>query len=240
MNIITYENIRNFAYTNDAIICGDIKGIVVDFKGLGNQDMVDGQDLRGEMLAEKGIIYVIPYNNPWNWMNAQAVMYTDELLDVLMAHYGIGNDVPIVACGGSMGGLCALMYTKYAKITPVACVANCPVCDLVFHYTERPDLPRTLYSAFAMSAAATIEEAMAERSPMHQVDSMPDVKYTVFHCDVDEAVNIHSHSEKFVAKMAEKHDITYRIVPGRGHCDLDDENRALYNATIEKAILDRA
>jgi fucose permease len=98
-------------------------------------------------------------------------------------------------------------------------------------------LGRTLYSAFGMSGAATIEEAMAARSPIHQTDNMPDVKYTVFHCDADEAVNIHSHSEKFVAKMAEKYDITYHIVHGRGHCDLDDENRALYNAAAEKAIL---
>lgn len=237
MKIMTYETLRNFAYSNDAIIEGDIKGIIVDFKGLGNTEMVEDQNWRGEELAQKGIIYIIPYNNPWNWMNEQAVMYTDELIEVVKMHYGLG-DVPVVACGGSMGGLCALMYTKYAAVTPVACVVNCPVCDLVFHYTERPDLPRTLYSAFGMSGAATIEEAMAARSPMHQADSMPDVKYTVFHCDADEAVNIHSHSEKFVAKMAEKYDITYHVVHGRGHCDLDDENRALYNEAAEKAILD--
>lgn len=239
MHIITYETLRLFAYSNDAIVKGDIKGIVVDFKGLGNMEMVEDQNWRGKDLAEKGIVYIIPYNNPWNWMNEQAVRYTDEVIGVIKARYGL-DDVPLVACGGSMGGLCALMYTKYAAAIPVACAVNCPVCDLVFHYTERPDLPRTLYSAFAMSGAATIEEALAERSPMHQAGSMPDIKYTVFHSDADELVNIHSHSEKFVALMAEKHDITYHVVHGRAHCDLDEENLALYHAAVESAILERA
>ena len=57
------------------------------------------------------------------------------------------ENIPVVSTGGSMGGQSALVYCAYSKRTPVACVANCPVCDTVFHFTERPDLPRTLYSA---------------------------------------------------------------------------------------------
>ena len=29
--------------------------------------------------AEKDVLYVFPYNNPWNWMDPQAIAYTDEL-----------------------------------------------------------------------------------------------------------------------------------------------------------------
>ena len=47
-----------------------------------------------------------------------------------------------------MGGLCALVWPRYTKRRVVAVAANCPVCDLPFHYTERPDLPRTLRAAF--------------------------------------------------------------------------------------------
>ena len=36
-------------------------------------------------LADKGIACLIPYLNPWNWMNRQAVAYTDELIAVLCA-----------------------------------------------------------------------------------------------------------------------------------------------------------
>ena len=59
------------------------------------------------------------------------------------------------------------VYTRYAAVTPVACVANCPVCDLPYHYTERPDLPRTLYSAFGDSDSETLGDAMKKASPYH-------------------------------------------------------------------------
>lgn len=236
--IMTYETLRFFTYSNDELISGEIRGIVLDFKGLGSALMVDGQCERGEMFAQKGIVYLMPYNNPWNWMNAQAVEYTGEILDVIKARYSLSDDVPVVASGGSMGGLCALMYTRYANVTPVACVANCPVCDLVFHYTERPDLPRTLYSALWASGEESIDAALASRSPLHQIDKMPRTKYVIFHCTADEAVNIDSHSEKFVSAMRAEHDITYVRVPGRGHCDLDETARSAYDAAIISAILD--
>ena len=214
--------------------------VVLFFHGGGfNSGSNAEEPFRGFGLAEKGIIYLIPYINPWNWMNRQAVEYTDELIDALFAHYYLPESTPVVSTGGSMGGLCSLVYTKYAKRTPVACVANCPVCDLLFHYTERPDLPRTLYSAYGTYAADTIEEAMATASPLHLADCMPDVKYTIFHCDADQAVNIHSHSEKFVEDMKKSHDIEYIVVPGRGHCDLGDEFLPLYEKAAEDAILSR-
>lgn len=233
--IITYDTLKNFTYTNDDLIRGEVKGIILSFMGLGGAAMFSENE-RGTALAEKGIVYLIPYLNPWNWMNEQAVSYTDELIDVLFEHYGLAEHTPVVSTGGSMGGLCALVYTKYAKRTPKACVANCPVCDLLYHFTERPDLPRTLVSAYGMYEADTLEEAMATASPMHLIDCMPDVKYTIFHCDADRAVNIHSHSEKFVEEMKKEHDVVYIVVPGRGHCDLGGMNAA-YEKAAEDAVL---
>ena len=234
--IMTHDTLRLFTYSNDTLIQGEIKGIILNFMGLGGATMFEEQP-RGNALAEKGIVYLIPYLNPWNWMNEQAVSFTDELIDVLFEHYNLPASTPVVSTGGSMGGLCSLVYTKYAARTPVACVANCPVCDLLYHYTERPDLPRTLLSAYGMYEADTLEEAMATASPLHLADCMPDVKYTIFHCDADQAVNIHSHSEKFVEEMKKAHDITYIVVPGRGHCDLGEEFMPLYEQAAEDAIL---
>ena len=108
--------------------------------------------------------------------------YTEELLAALRIHYGLPKSLPTVAMGGSMGGLCALVYTRYARNTPVACVVNCPVCDLPFHYTERPDLPRTLYSAFMEDGADTLEEALRAHSPLHLAAELPDIPYTLFNC----------------------------------------------------------
>lgn len=227
-HVMTYDTLRNFAYVNDTICKTKINGIVISFFGLNGNAMFGADTPEGLFYAEKGILYVVPYHNPWAWMNQQAVEYTDEILDVLIDKYDLSDDIPIVSTGGSMGGLSALVYARYAKRTPIACVANCPVCDLVFHYSERPDLPRTLYSAF-YNYDGSIQDALKTASPLHLVDQMPKISYHIFHCTKDEAVNINSHSEKFVAAMrALQHNLTFDIVEGRGHCDLTEEMRALF------------
>lgn len=229
--IITYETLRKFAYSNDRLIKGDIKGIVLHFYGLGSTTIHNVDPGDALEYAEKGIIYVIPYYNPWSWMNRQAVAYTDEIVSVLCEKYNLTDSVKVVSTGGSMGGLSALVYCAYAKITPCACVANCPVCDLPYHFTERPDLPRTLYSAFG-EYDGDIESAMRSCSPLHLVDKMPDIHYTVFHCGADPAVNLQQHSERFVELMKANHKITFKVVPLRGHCDLSAEAGADYIRTI--------
>jgi len=233
--IITYETLRNFSYSNDQLIKCEIKGIVLNFYGLG--DMTIHNTDPGDALeyAEKGIIYVIPYYNPWSWMNKQAVAYTDEIVSVLCEKYGLDSSVKIVSTGGSMGGLSALVYCAYAKITPCACVANCPVCDLPYHFTERPDLPRTLYSAFG-EYDGDMQSALRSCSPLHLVEKMPNISYTVFHCDEDKSVNLEQHSKRFVEAMRESHQITFNTVPLRGHCDLSAEAKMNYNQAILKAF----
>lgn len=234
--IMTYETLRSFTYVNDAVCKKPIRGIVIAFFGLGNQTRHAVDPVEGEYYGEKGILYVYPYNNPWHWMNRQGVAYTDEIIDVLIEHYGLPADIPIVSTGGSMGGQSALTYMPYAKHTPVACVVNCPVCDSVFHFTERDDLPRTFYSA-VYGFDGTLEEGLRSISPLHLVDKMPDVQYRVFHCTEDKAVNIDSHSRKFVAAMqAAGKDITLDVVEGRGHCALPLAMKQLYARYIVDAI----
>lgn len=235
--IMTYETLKNFAYVNDKICKQPIRGIAIAFFGLGNQTRHAVDPVEGEFYAEQGILYVYPYNNPWHWMNRQGVAYTDEIIDVLIDHYGLGENIPIVSTGGSMGGQSALTYMAYAKHTPVACVVNCPVCDTVFHYTERDDLPRTLYSA-VYGCEGTLEDGLKTISPLHLVDKMPDAKYHIFHCMEDKAVNIDSHSAKFVAAMREAgKTVTYDTVPGRGHCALTLPMKKRYAQYIVDAIL---
>ena len=235
--IITIENFRSFAYCNHEICVKPIKGIVVYFYGLGGQFLFEEDTDEGRMYAERGILYLIPYQNPWAWMNRQTVALADELLDVLFHSYDLPADIPIVSTGKSMGGLSALVYTCYAKRTPVACITNCPVCDLPYHFTERPDLPRTLYSAFG-TYEGTMEEALRSASPLHLTDVLPPVKYVVFHCEEDQAVNKQIHSDRFVEKMRENHHITYYPVPGRGHCDLTEQMRERYHDCAVRTICD--
>lgn len=237
--IITIENLRSFAYCNNQICKKPIKGLTISFFGLGGASMFAEDTEDGIRFAEDGILYVVPYQNPWAWQNKQNVSFTDEIIDVLFREYNLPENLPIVSTGGSMGGLSALVYMTYAKRTPLACVANCPVCDLPYHFTERSDLPRTLYSAF-YNYDCSLQEALSSASPLHLVDKMPEnSKYYIFHCEEDKAVNKQKHSDCFVEKMKEKHNIIYYAIPDRGHCDLTDEMKKLYNKHIVGSIIDR-
>ena len=235
--IITYDTLRRFAYSNDKLIKGAIRGIVVEFRGLNNTTIYDKDPGDSLEYAQMGIIHVLPYNNPWCWMNKRAVRYTDEIIEVLCEHYGLGADVKIVSTGNSMGGLCCLTYCAYARITPVACVANCPVCDLPYHYTEREDLPRTLYSAFA-DYDGNLDAALRSASPLHLAEqgSMPDIPYIVFHCEGDKAVNIDMHSVKLVDIMKKTRNIELIRIPLRGHCDLSAEAKVDFRRAIVNSI----
>ncbi len=225
--IINYDNLRNFAYSNDSLCSGKIQGIIVSFFGLGIADMYSTDTFEGEYYAKHNIIYLVPYTNPWAWMNNQSIAYTDEVVDVIMKHYNLPKDIPIASVGASMGGLGALVYMVYAKYTPVVCVANCPVCDLPYHFTERPDLPRTIYSAI-YNEPGDFQDVLKAHSPLHLIDKMPNADYYIFHCENDSAVKIDLHSDPFVNKMKSSHRITYHVVPARGHCQLTLDMFKLY------------
>ena len=237
--IIRADNVPLFAYLNEKALRGKVRAVAVEFMGLGSTRRFDEDTERGVRLGEKGVLLVIPCLNPWNWMNAQAVEETDAILRAACERLELSPDTPLVSTGGSMGGLCALVYTRYAAVRPVACVANCPVCDLPYHFTERPDLPRTLVSAFACCGdMAALDAAMRSRSPLHlaQAGEMPaDVRYTLFHCEEDQAVNKAMHSDRFVRAMESIAPVEYIAVPGRGHCDLTEEMTGLYEARIAQA-----
>ncbi len=234
-NIMTYKTIRRFAYCNDHLIQGKIRGIVVDFSGLGAANMFKTDTGDAMEYAALNVLYVYPYNNPWCWMNDQAVRFTDEILDVLREHYELPDTIPVASTGGSMGGLSALLYTANSRVTPSICVVNCPVCDLVYHFTEREDLPRTIYSAYG-NEEGELEEVLSRHSPMHIVDRMPHIPYVVFHCEKDDRVNLQKHSEAFVEKMKVDHDIAFIRVPNRPHARLSAGAQVAYLEAILKAF----
>ena len=237
--IITIDNLRRFAYCNNDICQGNIKGIVISYFGLSCDWMFNEDIKEGLFYGEKGILYLVPYQNPWAWQNKQNVALTDELIDVLFESYNLPEDLPIVSTGGSMGGQSALVYMAYAKRTPVSCVVNCPVCDLPYHYTERNDLPRTLYSAF-YNYDCSLQDALESASPLHLVNKMPEKsEYHIFHCEKDKSVNKQKHSDRFVELMEKNHSISYYPVADRGHCDLTDEMKKKFEDLTVSAILDR-
>ncbi|MBE6929367.1 MAG: hypothetical protein E7463_03715 [Ruminococcaceae bacterium] len=230
--IINRDNVESFAYTNGHL-CKSIREIVLVFHGLGGGTQLIREDSEEAVFfAENDALYVFPYYGPWSWMNAHAVKTVDLIVEALIEKYDLPADIPVISTGGSMGGLSALAYTHHSSRTPTACAANCPVCDLPYHFTERPDLPRTIWSAFGWYEG-DFEAAMRTASPLHLAATMPDVPYYIAHCDADMAVNKGMHSDRLIAAMRTAgRNLTYDEIPGMGHCQLPEANRAAYNAFI--------
>jgi len=233
--IISPENLHRFAYTNEECIKDGVKGIVVNFHGLGYNGMKNEPEGFDMQMGEHGILSIFPYYGPWNWMNRQAIAYVDKVLAAAKNRNGLAKDFPWVCVGGSMGGSSALVYSRYAEHTPAACAVNCPVCDLPFHATERDDLPRTMLASFS-HYDEDIETAMKLHSPVHIWAEMPQIPYLIIHGAADTAVGKAAHSDKLVALMKNSHKIEYVEVPGMGHCDLHSVP-GLYEKYVEFMIL---
>lgn len=233
---IKFDNIRKFAWVNDRQLCGSIKGVVVDFFGMSVEDMYDTPPRHSAELAAKGYLHVIPYYNPWSWMNSVALAYTERILDVLYEHYSIADDIPLVSCGASMGGLAALVYCYRGKRRATACVTNCPVCDVLGYYNQHDDAPRTILNSF-WTDGADVEASVRESSPLQNAERFPHIPYTIFQCAEDADVYKSLHSDLLVdALQRAGHSVNYVVVPNSGHCQLNEEYLERYYQSIEQGF----
>ena len=130
--------INERCWHNRRYINGKIKAVVVSFHGLNARYRTEASPA-DFALAESGILVIAPYYGPWSWMNRQARAFVDELLDHVFAEIGTEN-IPLIASGGSMGGLSALVYTAYARITPrcVRCQLPRVRSSVSLHRARRP------------------------------------------------------------------------------------------------------
>jgi len=208
--------INEVAWVGADYVRGKIKGVILTFHGLGGGSKSALGTEEMEWAARGGLV-VFPYYGPWSWMNRQARAKIDELVDAIYAKYKLAGRVPLICTGGSMGGQGSLLYTRYAKRPVSACLANCPVCDLAYHFHERPDLPPTIHHA--LGYAADLEPGLVENSPLRQVAALPDIPYLIIHGGKDKAVSKQHHSDKLVAAMRQrKMQVDYLEVADMGHC----------------------
>jgi acetyl esterase/lipase len=228
---VTWENIRNFAHTNADAVKKPVRGIIVFHHGLGCVDFKPDLKDWEEDYARHGLVAIHPHASPWGWMNGVSIKLADALLDCVIAQLKLPADIPVCSAGGSMGGQGALVFARYSRHHVVSAVANCPVCDLVFHETERPDLPRTIAAAFGDQS--DYDAAIRAHSPLALAAEMPDIDYFIFHSTADRAVNKAAHSDRLVdALRAAGRRVTYEISEGTGHCRLRPEVRAKYELAI--------
>ncbi len=209
--------IKETAWIGDKYVKGKIKAIVLNFHGLGG-GLKQNPSQEELAWAEKGGLVVFPYYGPWSWMNREARAFVDELIESIIVEYKLKKDIPIISTGGSMGGYSSLLFTRYSKHKIKACYANCPVCDLKYHFSERPDLPATIHAAFR-GYREGMEELFVEHSPVKQIENMPDIPYMIIHGGKDPAVNQKAHSDKMVKLMKKRRmRIEYIQIPEMGHC----------------------
>lgn len=227
-----FELLKQTAVICEEQVQGPIKAVLVEFHGLGGSYFEPGDNERE--WGKHGVLAVFPYYGPWTWMNREARNYLDELIEAIYEHYQLDSSIPLITLGGSMGGFSALLYTRYAKKVPAACVAMCPVCDLKYHYSERPDLPKTILFTFR-GYQEPLEELFVEHSPVCQVDQMPDIPYIVFHGTADRDVSKQAHSDVMVAAMKQRGlQVEYIELEDCGHCQMPEQavktmNEFIYN-----------
>lgn len=240
--IITYENLKYFSYSNDKQIEGEIKGIAIEFNGCGGaaNSLVKDDEVPAKLYSEKGIIYLVPYYDPWCFMNKQAVAYTEEVLDVIIDHYKLPDDIPIASTGASMGAQGGLMFAANTKKKLVSCVVNGPACDLVYQYNNPTGFePRCFYNSF-YNEETSFEEALRAHSPLYNVDKLPkEIAYYIFSCEKDGIFNCEMNGDKLFDAMKGKFNVTYHRVPEMGHCQLPKELAELYNKYIIDSILNK-
>lgn len=221
--IKSFDELSRFCRTNQEVFKGEVKRLVLLFQGLNRFEYYDQVTSDIEfLLAEKSSLLVIPYLAPWSWMNVSSVMYTNWLVEEIFRLFELPQDTKIVSTGFSMGGLAALIYPIFSDRSIAGVMANSPVCNLVEHFQERRDVPRTLINAF-ISYPDGLEEGIRSRSPIHQIEAMKKIPYFIVAGGADDQVSKARHADQLVKLMREKNfDITYHEIPTMRHWRVND------------------
>ncbi len=236
---INEQNVSFYSYSNLPAVKFPIHSIVISLHGWYETKMRTELTSFEAELAENHVLCIYPYYSEWCWMNDPTIQLIDEITDFYIRHYQLAQNIPVVIMGKSMGGLSAFIFSLYSKRTPVACAANCPICDLSFHTTERADIPRTIYSAFG-HYNMPLEAAIKLHSPLHQAEYMPYIPYYIVHGNSDLIIQKNFHSDPFVKRMMELgHDVEYHRVDNMKHCDFrtcPEEEYQYHNFILTQAL----
>ncbi|MBE6542207.1 MAG: alpha/beta hydrolase [Ruminococcaceae bacterium] len=220
---INQNTLCYYAQTNEKFIKSNPKGIILEFPGLGGGSCLGGVDNVedyssdfAKKCAENGIILAYVFTGPWSWMNEGGVRIADAVVDALCEKYSFNNPT-IVARGGSMGGLGALIYSLHSSHKITACSAACPCIDVIEAIYAHPNFPRTFISAVAGYKDSSLTESLMTLSPMHNIDKMPHIPYFIACCCDDELFS-EEELDRYVEKMrASGYDIECVKMIGKKH-----------------------
>ena len=69
--------IEQFAWTNAGFLNGPIRGVILEFPGLGAMGMKgEGPNATELEWGQAGGLAVTPFQDPWGWMNPQTAAFT--------------------------------------------------------------------------------------------------------------------------------------------------------------------
>ena len=245
-HFINENTVTTFCNTNEALLTKPVSGIVLEFPGLGGGSCLGGRmDFMSydtsftRQFAEAGLVVAYTFVGPWSWMNRGAVRIADLIVDALREKYRLPEDSPLVATGGSMGGLGALIYTASSRHKVTACAAACPCCDL---YKATLDgakhRPRTILSAYA-AYEMPLEEAIKSGSPRHRLNDMPSIPYFIV-CDEADRFFDPDEMEEYVndLRKAVSSEVLFRRLPGKPHGAFTPEVRKELNDFVIRCAKD--
>lgn len=240
---INADTVSSYANTNEHLISGKVTAIVVELPGLGGSSCLGGSINMGNYdsafalrCAKNGILLAYMFPGPWSWGNKAAVRMTDSVVSALARKYGLGDDFPLVVCGGSMGGLGSLNYAADTAYDLAAVVSACPCVDVLDRFSASKSYPRTFISAIACYDMP-LQDALKRISPVERIADMPRVPY--FICsDAEDEVFPENQCDSYVEKLkAAGHHVTYYQQPGKTHGQFATEVRFQLNTFIINAAL---
>ena len=240
MGLIRSDTLLRYCNTNGELLKEPLSAVVLEFPGLGGGSCLGGvmdfcvyDNVFTRRFAEKGILAAYLFTGPWSWGNKAAVNYADTVLDAIFEKYGT-DTVPVVVCGGSMGGLGALIYCADSRHRICACAAACPCYDAPACCEERDGFSRTFLSAVS-GYDVPAEKALESISPIHRIADMPDIPYRIV-CDgadeIFDAGGMKRYAEKLNGKTGGK--VTFVYLDGLCHGGFTPEEREAFHTFIEE------
>jgi dipeptidyl aminopeptidase/acylaminoacyl peptidase len=209
--------LREEAWLGDALVAGAVRGVVLSLHGLGGGYRERPSETEAA-LAARGWLVVFPYYGPWSWMNPPARAMIDRVLDAVWQVFRLPDALPLVSLGVSMGGQGGLVHARFSRRPVRACLAMSPVCDLLHHRRERPDVAPTLRHAFPATREQSFEASLREHSPLFMIDVLPLIPYRIIHGAHDAAVSKAAHSDRLAEAMRRAgHAVNYVELPDMGH-----------------------
>ena len=241
--LINKDTYLYYANTNEAHLSLPVKGIVVEFPGLGGSSCLGGSIDRGSYstpytmdFGRQGILCVYIFPGPWSWGNKGAVRIADAIVLALAEKYQLEEAFPLAVCGGSMGGLGTLNYAADSQFTVRIAAAACPCVDAMEQMYCNPDFPRTYICAVA-GYDMELEDALKEISPLYRVSDMPKTSYFICSNGTDQYFP-QAQCDTYVEKLVQAgHTVEYHAQPNTTHGQFFPEVRQRLHQAIVDAIL---